>query len=148
MAEPRELILSRLVTVCAGVTGVVTAVRNQADIRVDLRPGVIVNDGAEEFIDKPRSSQFSAVQLMELMPQILILVRSDTGIEAGTLLTLFRNRIVRAVMADATLQGYVGTVGDMRYDGCSVEPPTPESKEPRMQIDIVFPYMFVLDELA
>lgn len=148
MAEPRELILSRLVTVCAGVTGVMTAVRNQSDIIVTQRPGVIVNDGAEDFLDAPRGEQLSRVQRVELSPQILILVRADNGAEAGTLLTLFRNRVVHAVLSDATLRSYVGTVGGMRFEGCAVEPPAPESKEPRMDLNIVFTYTFKLGDLA
>jgi hypothetical protein len=148
MAEPRELILTRLVAVIAGVTGIMTAVRNQSDIPVSSRPGVIVNDGAEEFLDAPRGEQLSRVQRVELSPQILILVRADSGAEAGTLLTLFRNRIVNAVLSDTTLRGYVGTVGGMRFEGCAVEPPAPESKEPRMDVNIVFTYTFKLSALA
>jgi hypothetical protein len=148
MPEPRELILSRLVEVCAGVTGVMTAVRNQSDIPVTQRPGVIVQDGAETFLDAPRGEQLSRAQRVELSPQILVLVRADTGAEAGTLLSLFRNRIVHAVLSDTTLRGYVGTVGGMRFEGWAVLPPEPESKEPRGDLNIVFTYVFKLSALA
>lgn len=148
MAEPRELILSRLVAVCQGVTGVVTAARNRTDVALTQRPGVVINDGAEQLLDAPRGEQLSRVQRVELSPQILIMVRSDDGAEAGSLLTLFRNRVVNAVLSDTTLRGYVGTVGSIRYEGCSVDPPTPESKELRMTLDIVFTYTFKLGDLA
>lgn len=148
MAEPRELILTRLVEVCAGVTGVATAMRNVSDIPVTSRPGVIINDGAEEFLDAPRGEQLSRVQRVEMSPQILILVRADTGAEAGTLLSLFRNRVVHAVLSDTTLRGYVGKVGGIRFEGSAVEPPSPESKEPRMDINIVFTSTLKLSDLA
>lgn len=148
MADTRELILTRLVDVCAGVTGIATAVRNQSDVLVSSRPAVIINDGAEDFLDAPGGEKLSRAQRVELSPQILILVHADTGAEAGTLLTLFRNRVVYAVLTDATLRDYVGTVGGMRFEGTAVEPPSPESKEPRMDINIVFTYVFKLTDLA
>jgi len=148
MADPGELILARLPIVIAGVQGIMTVERNVSDIPVTSRPGVIVNDGAFEFLDAPRGEQLSRVQRIELSPQILILVRAETGAAAGTLLRLFLNRIVYAVLSDTILRGYVGTVGGIRLEGGAVEPPAPESKEPRLDLSIVFTYTFKLGDLA
>lgn len=147
MADPGELILVRLPIVCAGVTGITTVASNQSDIPVTARPGIIINDGAVQFLDAPPGERLSRVQRVELSPEITILVRADTGTEARALLTLFRNRVVYAVLSDATLRGYVGTVGGIRFEGYVVEPPTPESKEPRTKLDIVFTYVFKLSAL-
>lgn len=140
MADLRELILLRLVAVCAGVTGIESAVRNQTEIPLIGRPGIIVHDGAEAFLDSPASARFSQVQRMQLSPAVELRLRADTGAEAGTLVSLFRGRIINAVCGDATLQGYVGRAGDIRFESFSQPEPTPESKEPRAQFEFVFTY--------
>lgn len=149
MADVREQILERLVTVCAGVTGVTTAGRNLTDVPLMARPAVLVNGGAEQMISSPRpSARFSQVQLMELTPGITLLVRSDTGTEAGALMSLFRGRLVAAILADATLQSIVTTNGAIRYDGCNEVEPTPESKEPRLELQVAFTYPLRLADLT
>ncbi len=149
MADIREQILSRLVTVCAGVTGIVAAGRNLTDVPLMQRPAVTINGGAEQMISSPRpAARFSQVQLMELTPGITLLVRSDTGAEAGSLMSLFRSRLVSAILADATLRTLATTNGAMRYEGCNETEPTPESKEPRLELQFVFTYPLKLSDLA
>jgi hypothetical protein len=144
----REQILSRLVTVCA-VTGIVTVGRNLTDVPLMQRPAVTINGGAEEMTSSPRpSARFSQVQLMELTPGIMLLVRSDTGAEGGALMSLFRGRLINAILSDTTLRGIVTTNGAIRYEGCNEVDPTPESKEPRLEINIVFTYPLILSDLA
>lgn len=150
MADTRELILSRLVTVCAGVTGIVSAVRNTSDVPLTGRPGIIVHDGAEARSgDEARTRhRFAQVQRMHLTPLVELRLRADSGAEAGTLISLFRGRILNAVAGDATLQSYVGTNGDIWLEGFSVLEPTPESKEPRAQFEFVFAYVLKRGDLA
>lgn len=148
MADVREEILARLLVVCTGVTGVVGTVRNQLDLPLIKRPGVAILDGSEQLLDRSAGARFSEVQRMELSPVITLLLRADTGSEAGSLMTLYRGRIVSAVLADTTLRGYVGTNGGIRYEGCSVPEPTPETKEPRMDISVVFTYPFRISDLS
>jgi hypothetical protein len=149
VADIREQILSRLVTVCAGVTGIVSAGRNLTDVPLMARPAVLLNGGAEQMISSPRpAARFSQIQLMELTPGITLLVRSDTGAEAGSLMSLFRGRLVAAILADTTLRGIVTTNGAIRYEGCNEIDPSPESKEPRLEINISFTYPLRLSDLA
>lgn len=148
MAEPREDILSRLVTVIGGVDGIADSARNAIDVPGIARPAGIVHDGAEQVLTAPPGETRSRVQLMELRPEVEIRVRADSGAEAGALLTLFRNRIVYAALSDATLRALVGTSGGIRFEGSTVVPPQPESKEPRMLIEFVFTYRFTLTDLA
>lgn len=145
MADPGELILVRLPIVCAGVTGITTVASNQSDIPVTARPGIIINDGAEQFLDAPRGEHLSRVQRVELSPEIRILVRADNGAEARTLLRLFRNRVVVAVLSDATLRQIADGI---RFDASSTEPPTPDSKEPWMSLNFVFRYVFRLIDIS
>lgn len=129
--------------------GVTMAGRNLLDVPLMQRPAVTINGGAEQMISSPRpSARFSQVQLMELTPGIVLLVRADTGTEAGALMSLFRGRLVNAILSDATLRGLVTTNGAIRYEGCNETEPTPESKEPRLEINVVFTYPLRLSDLA
>lgn len=149
MADIREQIIARLVTVCDGVTGIETAGRNLTDVPLMSRPATLINGGAEQMVSSPRpAARFSQVQLMELTPGIILLVRSDTGAEGGSLMSLFRGRLVNAILSDATLRTLVTTNGSIRYEGCNEVDPTPESKEPRLEINIVFTYPLRLSDLA
>jgi len=149
VADIREQILARLVTVCAGVTGIVSTGRNLTDVPLMQRPAVTINGGAEEMVSSPRpNARFSQVQLMDLTPGITLLVRADTGAEAGTLMSLFRSRLVNAILADTTLRGIVTTNGAIRYEGCNEVDPTPESKEPRLELQVVFTYPLKLSDIA
>lgn len=150
MADIREQILSRLVMVCAGVTGIVSAGRNLTDVPQNARPAAIVWGGAEQVRLAVTGQRYrhSEVQTMDLTPQVLVLVRADTGAEAGALMSLFRGRLVNAILSDATLRGLVTTNGAIRYEGCNEVEPTPESKEPRLELQFVFTYPLKLSDLA
>lgn len=150
MPDTREDILAQLVTVCAGVTGIVSAERNRTDVPLNARPAVTISGGAEQLRSQSPATRFGEKQLMELTPQITLLVRSDSGAEGGSLMSLFRNRLVAAILSDATLRAIVGTSGGcgIRYEGCNETEPTPESKEPRLDLQISFTYMLRLSDIA
>jgi hypothetical protein len=137
--DKREAILARLTTLCASVTGISAAGRNRLDVAGLARPAVIIQDGTEERIDGPLSDNRSAVQRMELSPQLWLLVRAGAD-DAGPLMSLFRARLVYAITTDTTLRDLTGTTGGIRYEGCSTPEPTPETKEPRLDINFVFTY--------
>jgi hypothetical protein len=151
VADQREAILSRLVTVCGAVAGINAADRNRLDVSGMLRPSVIVLDGAETVglaaLSDGRAATVSHKQLMELRPTIIIAVRGDSGGEAGSLLTLYRNRLLAAILTDAALIASVTSNGGIRYEGCIVPEPDAEAKEYRIDLSIVFTYRFQLDDL-
>jgi len=148
LADPREAILNRLVAVCAAVTGVQAAVRNRLDAAALRRPAVVVHDGAEQLLDAPQGERRSRLQRMELSPGVTVVIRGDDGAEAGALMTLYRSRIVYAVLNDAELQGLVGSNGGMRYESATVALPDAEAREYRITIEIVFTYPFYLSDLG
>jgi hypothetical protein len=145
--DKREAILARLVTICGGVTGIVSVKRNALDVPFLERPAVIVQDGSEERLDGPASDNRSQVTRLELTPQLWLLVRGS-GDEAGPLLSLYRQRIQLAVLTDTTLQDLTGTVGGIRYAGCNVPEPSPESKETRLDLEFTFIYTLRLSDLG
>jgi len=150
--DKREAILSQLVTVCGGVEGINAVDRNRLDVSDMLRPAVIILDGTERLVlAQPTSTgspTISQRQRMELQPQTIIALRGDSGSEAGSLLTLFRNRLLTAILNDATLRDNVTVNGGIRYEGCVVPPPDAEAREYRIDLNLVFTYIFNLDELA
>jgi hypothetical protein len=152
VADQREAILSRLVTVCGAVSGINAVDRNRLDVGGMLRPAVIILDGAETVglppISDSRGATVSHEQRMELRPAIIIAVRGDGGGEAGSLLTLYRNRVLSAILTDATLLGSVSRNGGIRYEGCIVPEPDPETKEYRIDLQVVFVYRFTLADLG
>ena len=146
MVDTRELILSRLAAVCSATAGIAAVGRNRLDVAGLARPAVIIQDGTEERIDGPTSDNRSGVQRIELTPQIWLMVRSGAD-DAGPLMNLFRARILYAVAGDMSLRDLTGTVGGIRYEGVTVNEPTPETKEPRMDINFTFTYVLRLADL-
>lgn len=151
MADVREDILARLVTVCAAVPGITAVARNRLDQNL-ARPAIIILDGVEQLLDAPPlplRSQAQQIQRMELTPAIIPLIRGNRdggGADAGSILSLYRSRIVAAVLRDATLADLVGTTGRIRYEGMAVAPPDAEGREYRGEITMVFTYIFRLTD--
>lgn len=143
MADAREAILSRLEEICAGVQGITSVERNKLELTNLQRPGVIIQDGSEQMLDQP-SAQRAATQVarMELSPKIVIMVRADAA-DSGPLMSTFRGRILSAVINDATLL----SLTRIKFDGLVVPEPTPESREPKMEINFVFTYPFRITDL-
>jgi hypothetical protein len=151
MADLREQILSRLVTICASVTGIVAVGRNVLDVTGLARPSIIVHDGSESNVDGDAGRtryRFAEVQRMELNPTVELRLRADTGAEAGSLMSLFRGRIINAVADDATLQALVTTNGQIAFQSFSIPEPAPETKEPRANFEFVFSYPLRRSDLA
>jgi hypothetical protein len=151
MTDQREAILSRLVEVCGEVEGINAVGRNTLDVSAMLRPAVIVLDGSEQVataaLSDYRAPTVTKRQIMQLVPQIIIALRGNTGAEGGTLLTLFRNRVLSAILNDAALQASVTSNGGIRYTGCVVPPPDAEGREFRIDLNMTFTYTFDLSGL-
>jgi hypothetical protein len=151
MPDQREAILSRLVAVCGEVEGINAVGRNTLDVSEMLRPAVIVLDGSEQIVTAAltdyRAPTVTKRQIMQLVPQIIIALRGNTGAEGGTLLTLYRNRVLAAILNDAALQASVTSNGGIRYTGCVVPPPDAEGREFRIDLNLTFTYTFDLSGL-
>lgn len=151
MTDTRELILARLLVVLDGVTGIASAVRDALDATDLARPAAIMQSGPEERMSSDAGptrapARFSAVQLMSMTPNIDIYVFAGAA-AFGSVVAIYRNRIIWAVLNDATLRGYVGRNGDIVYSGFDPDPPAPEARERRGRIAIEFIYPFRLADL-
>jgi hypothetical protein len=152
VTDRREAILSQLVAVCGAVEGIVAVGRNQLDVETLKRPAVVVLDGSEELTEDPpprgRTGNRSQVQRMNLTASLVILIRSNDGIEAGALLSQYRNRLITAAVSDPGLTSLTGSNGGIRYEGCTVMPPEAEGREHRLELSVLFTYPFFLSDLS
>jgi hypothetical protein len=148
VVDQREAILSRLVAICGGVSGIAAVGRNRLDVTGLVRPAVVVLDGTEAMIAQPETLRRSELQRMELSPGVTLFVRGDDGAEAGALLSRYRSAIVSTVLSDAALGDAVGKTGRIRYQGCEVLPPDAEAKEHQLDLTLVFTYEFKSGDLA
>lgn len=151
MLDIRKEILDQLAVIGAGITGIVAVGQNVLDVPGLARPALIFMDGTEEVVlERPNSPRrFSQVQLVELTPDIRLLHRAETGIDARSLTSIYRNRLFVAITTDTTLQGILGANGAISYKGMSVPEPNPEAKEqPRVDFTFVFTYPLKISDLT
>ncbi len=149
MADLREAVLVRLLAVYQGVEGIAAAARNATDVPGLARPALLLHDGAENQLDKPDNERQARFQRIQMMPETTLLVGAQSA-DVGTLHNLYRARLVKAVVADATdgvLFALLGASGEVKYDGCQLEPATAESKEGRMMVNFVFTYPLRISDL-
>lgn len=150
MVDIRDEILARLPVVCSGITGIVAVGENGLDVAGLARPSILINDGTEEVsLERPNSPRrYGQVQLVELTPEIRLVLRADDGSDARKIKNLFRRRIILAILGDSGLQTILGANGSMKYSGCTAPDPSPETKEPRLDFTFVFSYPLKLSDLS
>lgn len=162
----REQILDRIVAVLGGVSGVVTAARNRADLAdtvdSDKFPAIIVLDGSEDMVQQiaPNKSVRMPPAIMCLKPEIFVILpqRDDAtnltldGVPApiGPELTLWRDLCLSALINDAILVGtgrqdggLLTTSGQMVYRGCSTDMATGRTLWGQVQLFVDFYYVWI-----
>lgn len=139
--DTRETILAGCLRVAGAVEGVKAAARNAVDVPGLARPAMLIHDGGETLLDKPVGERLSRLQRVEIAPSIVILVDADAG-NLGSLLNLFRARFLSDLLSDDALVTLLEPNGEIRYEGCVFEPITADSREGRMELNIVFTYVF------
>lgn len=142
------MLLARLVAVCGAVSGIRAVARNTLDVAALNRPAIIVQDGIEQVRDIAQGARYTEVARMELSPGLTVIVRGGVGVDPGGLLSLYRARVLTAVLTDAELIAATGRNGGIRYEGCLVPSPDPEGKEHRLDLTLVFAYPFKLADVA
>ena len=149
MADQREAILSRLVALCGEIDGVQAVVRNTLDVAALARPAVVIHDGTELLATAPDDirARNSSVQIMELSPLVMVIVRGGGAADPGVIMSLYRSQIVASILRDSAILAAIGTNGRVRYEGCAVAVPDAEAQEHRIELSLTFRYPFRLDDL-
>jgi len=143
--DRREEILARLAVVAAGISGVVTAVRNSVGLSDDKRPAIDILD-ADEVSAPALSSQGKGPQLVTMTPEIYIMV-AETPENLGPAINAIRASVIKAILEDTDLQNLTGDNGSIRYEGCATGLSRGRSMEGEMGASIAFTYPFFLSEL-
>lgn len=146
MADVREAILLRILDVVGAIDGIVATGRMVADVKGLARPAVLLHDGPEQALDLTPGERRSRVQLVEMSPLITLKISADAG-AIGSLLNIYRGRLLAALGGDADLATLITTNGAFRYDSWDIEPITLEAKEAVATLGVVFTYPFRLSDL-
>lgn len=148
MADTRELVLARLLTVCGNVTGISAAVRNR-DSLSDIRlPAIQIFDGDEEVNDLGAEYRRSSLPAMVIMRPLLYVSYADLTADIGSTINAARARIIAAVMGDATLQTIVGANGKVRYEGSNSGLQPARKMTAQMMINFSFTYPLKIEDIA
>lgn len=122
MADPRELILVRLIAVLEGVNGadgVRKVKRNELDQNESTLPLAVILDGDETADDSdPVSRPPTAPRIMTMTPEIYIIV-ADKAATVGTKVNLLRSRVINAIAADAEIIALTKDREGGRYEGAA-----------------------------
>lgn len=144
MADARESILARLVTICGTVTGVQTVIRNGQVTDAAAWPCVIILDADE--VAQEGEPRRPGPQLVTMTPEIYV-VLEDTPEDVGGQLNTLRARLLKAILNDATLKGLTGANGAIRYEGCATGLARGRSMVGEMGVSLSFTYPFIPSKL-
>ncbi len=147
MVDKREDIIARLVVICAAVTGIKSASRNQTNIADTKLPAVVIFDSNEEGEENdPERRAPNAFRRVGMSPQIMLLVQADTA-DLGTTQNGFRAAILKAIMTDETLTNLTHDRAGIRYDGCESGLARGRKMEGQMILKFTFNYVLNANEL-
>ena len=118
MADKRELLLSRLLTIAQGISGVASAVRNKDEISDKARPAIVI------------------YLLLGAKPE-----------HVGPEINALRATFIKAVLTDGELLAIVGSNGDIRYEGCATSLARGRNMEGEMGISFSLTYTLRPEEL-
>jgi hypothetical protein len=121
MTDKRELILARLYDVLKELAdaNAAFAFRNQINVPENKLPAIQLFD-ADETPDESaygRGRPARGPVLVGMTPEIYVVLGGDAK-EVGTAVNVWRARIIKAVLTDASLVEMCVN-GDVRYEGCA-----------------------------
>ena len=151
MSDPREAIISRLVDVIAETLGFENVSRNQlygddADENPAPQVSVLEGDETPAAEQMPNNIPASAAQLIHMQPQVL-LSNFDTSADVGTGLSASRAAIIKAVVADSTLNGLTHKNTGGRYVGMESDLAFARDALGRMALKFQFTYVLLPSQL-
>lgn len=121
MADVREEIMVRLMSVVADVDGIKSIYRNTKTVSEDKLPAAILLEGDEEADDNdPQRRPINSPRRVQMIPQLAI-VSGAIPEEVGTDLNTLRVRTIKAIIDDATLRDLTLNSTGVRYLGFDSE---------------------------
>lgn len=139
MADKRELILARLVTVLGGIDGVRAVFRNQDEISERQYPCILILD-ADEAADDRDPQRHPNRRLVTMTPEIYVML-SGIPANVGTELNALRAAVIKAVFEDATLVELTVNQQGIRYEGSATGLSRGRAMEGSLGVSISFTYL-------
>jgi hypothetical protein len=147
--DKRELILARLPLFAASTLGF-EARRNDNDFSDVARPLAVTLDGDEEADENdPVTRPPDAPRRITVKGQIVVLA-SGPADTIGTTMNGYRVKLIKGIVADATLLGLVLNGRDrqsIRYEGGTLAITSGRAIEAELRLDFAFTYLLRFDEL-
>jgi hypothetical protein len=144
--DKREAILQRLVELAASLDGIACAVRNQDEISERTRPAIAIFDADESAAEHVGDHPGRAPNIIEMAPELLILLGGKPG-TVGSALNALRAKFIKAVLTDPQLVALTGANGHVRYAGCSTHLGHGRSMEGSMGVQFSFAYVLRPEQL-
>lgn len=147
MADVREQILSRIVEIAAGVTGISNAYRNKKEVDEASKPAIVIYDGDEAALEDPNANLRGALaaRRIEASPEIYILLDARAE-NVGASLNQIRARLILAFLTDATLATFLDK--PPRYEGAASALGAGRKMVGEMGVAFTFSYALKPAELA
>lgn len=163
MIDKREAIMVQLATLLAQVQGIRGVFRNRGELPPhEKTPGIVLLDGREKIKTKLEGRNFIQMPaaVFTIYPQIFLALTPRDDITNTTLdgdnapvgeeLSMYRMRILNAIMNDETLVAMMGANGSIVYNGFDsdmMSGSTIGSLGATMQFHFEFSYMLNPDNL-
>jgi len=152
MIDTRESILVRIKDIISTIASPDRTLRNTDEVSGRGGTYAILFDGDEaidEENDTTRSSlgDPSVVQdFMVMSPAVELITGAETE-DIGSELNTLRRQLLPLILLDAELVSLVGSNGQIRYMGCSVETQAGDNREGTITFDFRFKYVLRVADL-
>lgn len=154
MADKRALLLDRIVEVLTAIPQQLgyaqhSVFRDRGLLEKDQLPALVLLDGDEQVVNADfqmlrRGRRFMAPQVMQLRPQIFVLLEErklpgNAGVDDE--LTTFRNAVISAIANDEQLAQICGPNGGVALLRVETDMKTGASVVGQLRFDFVFNYV-------
>lgn len=154
MIDRRELVLARCAVLIGQVPGIELGERNRGEVTGKRRPAIILNDGAEEVIERDAGdasgSRNSRIQAMRMEPQFLIKYQAAAA-DAGPRGNELRDALLKTLFSDSELLTLLELDGQrisvIKYLGGGLTTEEGEQRECTFEVNLGLTYIFRLSEL-
>lgn len=151
MADNRELILARILTIMGTVSGIETTVRNRGLMKNEARPAQVLLDGDEIPLLSSATQRIRGnvslmmPQVMELRPQVFYLPKEkrSTNVGIGSEVNAWRIEFLEKVWGSVELAELLGSNGSMVYNGCETDLKSGSAMSGEIRLDFVVNYVLM-----
>lgn len=152
--DVRNDILSRILALAQGVTGIEVATRNRGLLSNEKRPAIVLLDGDETprlSVDTRRikgRAALMAPQIVQMRPELYILPKearpaalNTSPTNVGDTVNGYRIAFLKAMWADVTLADLIGSNGSIVYNGMATDLKSGSALSGELRLDFIINYV-------